>query len=369
MGTIINILLFILILGILVFVHEFGHFITAKKSGVYIHEFSIGMGPAIKTWKGKDGIDYSLRAFPIGGFVQMAGEIYEDDDTDTVPKEKFMCNKKWWQRLIILCAGVFNNFLLALVLLFFIALIWGAPSLTPAIYKVIPNSSVAATQVKEINSEGKEVVKSGIMDGDVITKINGKKVKTWDKAQLLLIMKDKDGKYDITVKHQNGKEESFQIEKTKFKDEEGKEMEGFGFEMKSEVNKGFKAAFKYAFQKFAAISEQMWMTLGGLFSGKISLNSLSGPVGIYTVVGETRKAGIANIIFLTAYLSINLGIMNILPIPALDGGHVLFLLIEMITRKKVNQKIEAMTTNIFFALLMLLMLYITIHDIFTFIIK
>ena len=369
MGTIINILLFLLILGVLVFVHEFGHFITAKKSGVFIHEFSIGMGPAIKTWKGKDGIDYSLRALPIGGYVQMAGEIYEDDDTNTVPKDKFMCNKKWWQRLIILCAGVFNNFLLALVLLFVIALIWGAPSLAPKIYRVIPNSSVAATQTIETDEEGNKEVTSGIMDGDVITKVNGKKVTTWDKAQLLLLYKDKDGKYDITVKHENGETESFQIERTEFEDSDGEKMEGFGFEMKSEINKGFKAAIKYAFQKFAAISEQMWMTLGGLFTGKISLNSLSGPVGIYTVVGETRKTGIANVIFLTAYLSINLGIMNILPIPALDGGHVLFLLIEMITRKKVNQKVEAWTTNIFFVLLILLMIYISIHDVFTFIIK
>ena len=369
MGTILNILLFLLILGILVFVHEFGHFITAKKNGVFIHEFSIGMGPAIKTWKGKDGIDYSLRALPIGGYVQMAGEIYEDDDTKTVPKDKFMCNKKWWQRLIILCAGVFNNFLLALILLFFIALIWGAPSLAPKIHDVIPNSSVAATQKIEIDEEGNKTVISGIQSGDIITKINGKKVKTWDKAQLLLLYKDKDGKYDITVKHTNGETESFQIERTEFEDSEGEKMEGFGFEMKSEINKGFKAALKYAFQKFAAISEQMWMTLGGLFSGKISLNSLSGPVGIYTVVGETRKTGIANVIFLTAYLSINLGIMNILPIPALDGGHVLFLLIEMITRKKVNKTIEAWATNIFFVLLILLMIYISIHDVFTFIIK
>ena len=133
MATIINILLFVFILGILVFVHEFGHFITAKKNGVYIHEFSIGMGPAIKTIKGKDGIDYSIRALPIGGYVQMAGEIYEDDDTKTIPKDKFMCNKKWWQRLMILCAGVFNNFLLALFLLFVIGLIWGAQSLDPVI--------------------------------------------------------------------------------------------------------------------------------------------------------------------------------------------------------------------------------------------
>ena len=369
MSTIINILLFILILGILVFVHEFGHFITAKKSGVYIHEFSIGMGPAIKTWKGKDGIDYSLRALPIGGFVQMAGEIYEDDDTNKVPKDQFMCNKKWWQRLIILCAGVFNNFLLALLFLFFIALVWGSPSLEPKIDAVIPNSPVKATQVIEVDENGKEVITSGIVDGDVITAINGKKVKTWDKAQLLLIMKAKDDTYNITVKHQDGKEETFPLKKEEFEDENGEKMTGFGFQMKTEVSHGFKAAVKWACQKFVAISEQMWMTLGGLFSGKISLNSLSGPVGIYTVVGETRKAGIENVIFLTAYLSINLGIMNILPIPALDGGHVLFLIIEKLTRKKINQKIEATVTNIFFILLMALMLYITIHDVFTYIIK
>ena len=369
MSTIINILLFILILGLLVFVHEFGHFITAKKSGVFIHEFSIGMGPAIKTWKGKDGIDYSLRAFPIGGFVQMAGEIYEDDDTNKVPKDQFMCNKKWWQRLIILCAGVFNNFLLAILFFFLIALIWGAPSLEPKIDGVIPNSPVAATQTIEVDENGKEVITSGIVGGDVITAVNGKKVKTWDKAQLLLIMKSSDDVYSIEVTHKDGKKETFDLERKEFEDEEGEKMTGFGFTMKNEYSHGFLAAIKFAFQKFASISEQMWMTLGGLFSGKISLNSLSGPVGIYSVVGETRKAGIANVIYLTAILSINLGIMNILPIPALDGGHVLFLLIEKLTRKKINQKVEATVTNIFFILLMALMLYITIHDVFTYIIK
>ena len=122
-------------------------------------------------------------------------------------------------------------------------------------------------------------------------------------------------------------------------------------------------SLKYAFQKFGSTIEQMWLTIVNLFTGGISVNSLSGPVGIYSVVGESRKAGIASVLFLIAYLSINLGIMNILPIPALDGGHVLFLLIELITRKKVNEKVEAVTTTIFFALLLLLMLYITIHDI------
>lgn len=350
MGTILNIILFILILGILVFVHELGHFLTAKKSGVYIHEFSIGMGPKIKSIKGKDGIDYSIRALPIGGFVQMAGEIYEDDETNKIPKEQFMCNRPWYQRLIILVAGVFNNFLLAIILLFVIALIWGAPSLKPVITEV---------------TEGKPVAEAGIVAGDTIVAINDKKVKTWDKAQLLLLLKSKDDTYKITVKHEDGKTESYDIKPAIEKDEKGRETKVFGITTRSEVNKGFKPAIKYAFQKFGSTMEQMWLTLGSLFTGGLSINNLSGPVGIYTVVGETRKSGISNVLFLIAYLSINLGIMNILPIPALDGGHVLFLLIELITKKKVNQKVEAITTTVFFILLLILMIYISIHDVIT----
>lgn len=350
MGTIINIILFIIILGILVFVHEFGHFITAKKSGVHIHEFSIGMGPLVKSIKGKDGIEYCIRALPIGGFVQMAGEVYEDDNTNTVPKDKFLCNRPWWQRLIILCAGVFNNFLLAIVILFIIALIWGAPSLKPVIHNV---------------TEGKPVAESGIVAGDTITAVNGKKVSTWDKAQLLLLVKSKDDTYEIEVKHEDGKVESYSIQPEITKDEKGNESRIFGIEIKSEVKKGFLPSVEYAFKKFLSTLEQMWLTIVNLFTGGISINNLSGPVGIYTVVGETRKSGVENVLALVAYLSINLGIMNILPIPALDGGHVLFLLIEIITKKKVNEKVEGITTTIFFALLMLLMIYITIHDIIT----
>lgn len=348
MGTIINIILFIFILGILVFVHELGHFLTAKKSNVYIYEFSIGMGPEIKSFVGKDGIKYSIRALPIGGYVQMAGEVYEDDDTKKIPKERFMCNRPWYQRFIILVAGVFNNFLLAIVLLFAMALIWGAQSLKPVIYDV---------------TEDMPIAEAGIVAGDVITEINGKKVNTWDRAQLLLIMKSKDDNYKITVKHADGNKDTYNVKPEVKENEDGTKTRQFGIVIKSEVKKGFVPALKYGYQKFFSTLDQMWLTIKSLFTGKISIKELSGPVGIYSVVGESRKAGVQSVIFLLAYLSINLGIMNILPIPALDGGHLLFLIIELITRRKVNEKVESITTTIFFVLLMALMLYVTINDV------
>ncbi len=347
-STLLNLLLFIFILGLLIFVHELGHFLTAKKSGVYIYEFSIGMGPEIKSIKGKDGILYSIRALPIGGFVQMAGEIYEDDDTKKVPKEQFMCNRPWYQRLIILVAGVFNNFLLAIILLFAMALIWGAPSLKPVVYDV---------------TDGYPAKKAGIKAGDVIKSINGSKVKTLDKTQLLLLLKTKDDKYQITVEHKNGQTATYEVVPKKEKNDDGDEVKVFGIQTKTNITKGFGSSVKYAFTKFGSVVEQMWLTIVNLFTGKISISAMSGPVGIYSVVGETRSAGVESVIYLIAYLSINLGIMNILPIPALDGGHLLFLIIEKIRGKKIDEKIEGITTTIFFALLLLLMLYITIHDV------
>ena len=347
MGTILSIITFILMLGILIFVHEFGHFITAKKSGVHIHEFAIGMGPLIKTIEGKDGIKYSIRALPIGGFVQMAGEVYEDDDTNKIPKDKFMCNKPWWQRLIILCAGVFNNFLLAIIILFFLALFVDVAAVSPVIKEVAKDSPIAA---------------AGIVAGDKIVEVDGTKTPSWDKATLLLSIDEEKTEYDITVKHKNGKKDTYKVKADIVEKEKGVKSKFFGISI-GEQGKGFKNAIKYAFQKFYATIDQMFYTVINLFTGKISINALSGPVGIYEVVDESRKTGMSNVVFLTAYLSINLGLMNILPIPALDGGHVLFVLIELITRKKVNEKVEAITTTIFFCLLMLLMLYVTIHDI------
>jgi len=344
---ILTLLLFILILGIIILVHEFGHFITAKKFGVHVYEFSIGMGPVVLSKKGKDGINYNLRAFPIGGFVQMAGEVFEDDDK--IPKEKFMCNKPWIQRVIILVAGVVNNFILALVLLFFYGLIFGVTSLKPVVKEAMPDYPMA---------------EAGIVAGDTIVGINGYKINTWDKAQIVLAFKNKNDYYTIDIKHTDGSVDSYKITPKVEKTKDGEETKVFGVTIDTTAKQGLWPSIKFAFQKFGSVVETMALTVGSLFTGKLSLNSLSGPVGIYQVVDQGVSLGISYIIYIIAFLSINVGFINILPFPAFDGGRVLFMIIEKIKGSPVDSKIENIFHTIGFILLMILMIYITFQDIF-----
>lgn len=350
---IITLLVFIFILGIIVLFHELGHFLWAKKFGVYIYEFSIGMGPVIYSHKGKkDGITYNIRALPIGGFVSMAGEVYEDDKK--VPKEKCLCNKPIWQRIIVMAAGVINNFIMAIVLLFVFALIYKSTTLTPIVNDVV---------------QGYPMAESGIKKGDIITHINGKKVNTIDEAQILLYYKSKNNEYSFKVKHKDGSVDEYKMQPKIEKNEKGDESRLFGVQFEQIETHGLGNKIKFTFQKFGSIVSQMWLTLKGLFTGKISLGNLSGPVGIYSVVDEVVKESgkalyfVVNIINLIILLSINVGIINILPIPAFDGGHILFLIIEKIKGSPINQKFENWCHTIFFILLMLLIIVVTIHDI------
>lgn len=346
MNTIINILFLLFMMGFLVFVHELGHFLWAKKFGVYIYEFSIGMGPLIKEIKGKDGINYSIRALPIGGYVSMAGEVYEDDKK--IEKEKFMCNKPWWQRLIILAAGVTNNFITAFLIFFLIACIWGATSFEPKISEVKEDSAFAEV---------------GIEKNDLITKVNGKSVSTWDVTQILLLYKSKDNSYQIEVKKENGEYKEYSVIPHKEKTKKGKERNVFGFSVYQNKQKGFVNCLKYSVKKFGNLMCQMWYTITGLITGKVSINNLSGPVGIYSIVGETRESGIKNLIYLVGFLSLNLGFVNFLPFPAFDGGRAAFILIEKIIGRPINSNIENAFHTVGFVLIMMLMIYITIHDV------
>ena len=342
-----TLVVFILILGLIVLVHELGHFLWAKKFGVYIYEFSIGMGPVIFSKKGKkDGITYNLRALPIGGFVAMAGEVYEDDNK--IPKDRFLCNKPVWQRVIVMAAGVINNFIMAILLLFIMALIWGSNSLTPKVAQVV---------------EGYPMAEAGIVKDDIIVAINNKKINTWDEAQILLYYKNDKDYYEFRVRHVDGTEENYKITPKVEKTEDGTENKVFGVHINQDETFGLWNKIKYAFEKFWTTIVSMWLTIAGLITGKISVNALSGPVGIYTVVGQSISYGVYYIIYLLSYLSINVGVINILPFPAFDGGRILFLLIEKIKGSPVNQKFENWCHTIGFILLMILIIFVTIHDI------
>lgn len=367
-----NIVVLLLILSLLIFVHEGGHFLVAKKCGVHVYEFALGMGPKVLSLKRKnDPTEYTLRAFPIGGFCAMAGEEGEDDEN--LPKDKFMCNKSKIKRILILVAGVTMNFITAIVLLFIIGLCYGSTDQSSVIGSV---------------SEGTPAYNAGLKENDTIIECNGYKIKTWDKLTIVTNLKNKNDYYEYKIKHEDGSIDTYKIVPDKYAVFEGKTIKIdetntlesilkeydkkekdvtisnlVGIQAKSKVNKGFVSAIKYAFSKFGSIVSTMILIIGSLFTGKLGLSALSGPIGMYSVVGTVASLGFANIIYLTAYLSINLGVLNILPFPAFDGGRVLFVLIEAVTRKKVNPKIEGYFHTVGFALIMLLMIYITFQDV------
>lgn len=335
---------FILILGIVVLVHEFGHFIFAKKSGVYVYEFSIGMGPRLFKWTRKnDETEYSLRLLPIGGYCQLAGE--EIDDDESVPKDKKIAKKTFGQKMMIAFAGIMNNFILAIILLFLIAIFNGAPQ----------NKAL----VGEI-SEGFPAYTSGLQEGDEILTINGRDASSND--LLALELQVNVGKTIDMEVERNGEVLEFTIEPKKVK-MDGEETYKYGFVINDEVKHGLWASIVYAFTKFLSLLWQMVLMVFYLCTGQLGLSSLAGPVGIFSVVGSAAAGGIWSLVSFTALISINVGFINLLPIPAFDGGRIFFLIAEKIKGRPVDPKFENMVHAIGFFLLMLLMILITYNDI------
>ncbi len=340
-----NILLFILILGFIVFVHEFGHFTWAKLTGVYVYEFSIGMGPKLLSKKGKE-TEYCLRAIPIGGFCSLAGEDVSDDDLKKIPKNKRLQDKNCFQRFLIMFFGAGNNFISAILILFFMALIWGGNTMDAKISSV---------------EKDYPAYQAGIRKGDLVKEINGKKISTTDDISLYLVVADPKKETTFVVSR-DGKDYTYKV-KPKVVKEDDKTTYVYGIGLKTEKTKGFVNAITYTFKKTASMFKQMGVTVAYLFTGGIKLSQLSGPVGIYSVVGEQSKAGIASVLYLVAFLSINVGFINLLPLPAFDGGHILFIIIEAIKGSPVNPELEAKIHTVGLILLLLLMVIVTFNDI------
>lgn len=373
MSTIITLLCFILVLGVTVFIHELGHFLFAKKAGIYCYEFSLGMGPVLWKFNRKnDETTYAIRLFPIGGFVQMAGEAVDLDED--IPKEKRMQSKTWMQRFLTVSAGVIFNFLLALIIFFTVGMITGTDDQKAYVGSIGENFNVSSTNLQV---------------GDRVLKINGKDSWSYNKA-LLLLMTSEGKTISLEVKHENGTKEIINVEPTLVKPILDDDKKVTGYEVVSEKTddseykygiglntkatsvkiKSVKDFFSnvyhaviYSFVSFVSLIEQMLYTIFYLCVGKISLKSLSGPVGIYQVVGESAKYGFINVIYLIGYICVNVGFINLLPLPAFDGGRVFFMVIEAIRKKPVSPKVENIIHAVGLVLLMILMVVITFNDI------
>lgn len=328
------IILAILAFGLLIIVHELGHFTLAKINGVRVEEFSIGMGPRIFSKKGKE-TTYSLSLFPIGGYVKMMGEDGEVED------ERSFSAKSPLRRISIIIAGVVMNYILAII-------IFTAVSFNFGFSKPIVNSV----------AENLGAIESGIKQGDKIVKIDGSRVFTAKDVSLGIAL-SKDDTIDLIL-DRDGEKKSATVE-LKNINGKGKQM-GITFVPEAEPTIG--SSFKQSLNETASLVSQTFKGLKMIFTGEANLKTdVGGPITIVKMTTATAKAGIWNLIYFTGFISVNLAVFNLLPFPALDGGWCVILLIELITRRKVPEKIVAGLNYVGFACLIGLMILVTIKDI------
>ena len=338
----------ILMFGVLIFIHELGHFIAAKKCGVGIYEFAIGMGPKIFSKKGKDGVTYSVRLLPIGGFVSMHGE---DDDENAAGTESSINEKPKWQRFIVISAGAVMNILLGFVIAFFLIIFGGKLSSTT----VESFNFIDAPELQEFN---------GLKVGDTITAVDGKRIHIWhDLVYTLMNMPMENTNLTVIRDGEKVIIEDFIIPSV-IDPKTGLEFGTAHFMMPTTLNKNPLNIAKQTFFQPISIIKVTWVTLFDTLRGKYGTEAITGPVGVVSEmkdVGET--GGLPSLFYTMLIITINLGIMNLLPFPALDGGRLLFLIIEAITRRPLNRKIEAGINAAGLILLMLLMVFVTFSDI------
>jgi regulator of sigma E protease len=418
-----TVIAFIVIFGALVFFHELGHFIFAKRAGILCREFAIGMGPKVFSHK-KGETTYTIRLLPIGGFVRMAGEdpevveikpgyrigllfdkqdhvtkiilnnkekfpncriveveyadieqelvikgFPEDEDeslhafkvlpnaviiengveSQIAPVDRQFGSKTLAQRFMAIFAGPMMNFVLAFILFIVIALLQGVPSNEAKLGEITPDGAAKM---------------AGLKKGDIVQSINGSEISSWTDV-VEIIRKNPNEELDFSIVR-GGNEKDIQVTPLE-KTVEGKKMGIIG--VYSPVEKSPVQAVKSGFTETYFWTKQIFVMLGKLITGQFSIDALSGPVGIYNSTAEVAKSGIYYLMKWAGILSINLGIMNLLPIPALDGGRLMFFAVEAVRGKPIDRQKEGMVHFIGFALLMLLMLVVTWNDIQRFFLK
>lgn len=348
----------ILIFAGLVFVHEFGHFITAKLSGMYVEEFSIGMGPLLLS-KRIGETRYTLRVLPLGGFVRVLGEdIAEENRSDiesiSLPDERRYQNRPIWQRMLFASAGAVMNMVSAIVIFSVMFFVLG---MTVPIEN--PDTTISALV------ENGPADLAGVEPGDKFIAIDGKKISTWEEMDHAIITSDITKPMRITIER-NSTCFDVEIYPIMSEDKTRPLLGIYGNTVEHQAVNVIEA-MRLGVVATGEMTVSMIDVLGDLFTGQINVmdekEGLTGPVGIVQIIDESTKAGWVYVFNLAALLSINLGVINMLPIPALDGSKIVFLLYEAVRGKPIAAEKEGMLNLIGFSFLMLLILVVTFKDV------
>lgn len=327
-------ILAILLFCIMIFPHELGHFIAARRVGVKVNEFAFGMGPAIWKKQGPETL-YSIRLFPVGGFCAMEGEDEESNEP------RAFGNKKPWQKIVVLAAGSFMNIICAIVIM---SLVIGIMGFT---------TTVVGQVTEDLPAKA-----AGILEGDKLLKIDDTEIEQWTDVSKAL---QASGGEEVVVTLERDK----QVETVSVVPQltEGVDAQGYVLGVTCKISHNPFMAVVDGAQSTWNMTKMMFSALGQLFTGKAGVDELSGPVGMINMVSQTTEYGFWYYGFLTALICVNLAIINLLPLPALDGGRIIFVIYTMITGKTVSEKVEGAIHMVGMVLLLALMVFVTMNDI------
>ncbi len=362
MSIFITLIAALIVFSAVIAIHEFGHFTVAKLCGIQVNEFSIGMGPVL--WKKiYKGTQYSLRALPVGGYVALEGEESpesqqaeaarderEAEDENSVPPEQRtgipLNEAPVWQRVLVMVAGAFMNFVLGFVVLVILVAAQEGAITSKTIYSIENDALCGQT---------------GLQAGDEIVAVNGRRCFVANDI-LYELVRTEAYRARFTVKRDGQKVELPDVQFDTWQDEDGQTHMTLGFTVYG-IKKTPLNVLKEAWNSTLYYGRIVFTSLEDLVRGRESINNLSGPVGIVTAIGQAASYGWQDLLELLALITINLGVFNLLPFPALDGGKVVFLIIEGVTGHAVPEKLQGTLTIAAFALLFGLMLFATYNDI------
>ncbi len=360
-----TIVIAVLVFGLLIFIHELGHYVAARIFHVRVFEFAIGMGPKLIWYESKKtGIVYALRMIPFGGFVSMEGELSEDANAEEAlrdmpeplrdPRLGALASKPAWQRLIVHAAGALQNLLFGFLICVILTCTMTAGGTEIADFRPVEGETVTSKE-------------QGLMVGDEVIRVGSRRVYIAEQLYYEIVHQGGTDKPLTLTVRRDGEVRTFDI--TFPTQKENGETFGVIDFVPYAVHKDFGTVVTQSFHRAGYLVRMVWDSIIDLVTGRYSLRAVSGPIGTAGVISNAAKSGFNTLLLLTALISVNLGIFNLLPLPALDGGHIFYTLIELVSRRRLPPKIVGIIDAVGMFLLFGLMIVVTVKDIITLVFK